>query len=1407
MENGRNNTKLVLAFVALLTFGNLNARTATNNGNNNKGGGVTPTPAAGCSPAVALASLEFNNVRARIDATGGSMWQDRANSIAAYNVPKQNSETDPLYTAIYAGALWIGGEDPTGQLKVAAVQFRQGGANDFWPGPLTSDGNAEVDAQTCEIFDQFFGISRPMVNEFVSWFQDPSSNPGYQIPAAILNYPGKGNTVKKKQQAYYVAEELAPFYDYDGDGVYDPTKGDYPKYDLIGDVDCRTTRDIRLFGDSTIWFVFNDKGNTHTESQGASIGMEIRGQAFAFATNDEINDMTFYNYELINRSSFTFTDTYFGQWVDADLGNSNDDYVGCDASRGLGFAYNGDNYDEDANGVTGYGATPPFIGVDFFEGPYMDNDSIDNPLTTNIPQALAQNGIPYSGLGIGYGDGVIDNERYGMRKFVYYNIGAVVNGNGDPRTAVDYYNYLQGIWLDGVGSMTWGGVGNPSVTGNTTQADLLFPGDSDPLYWSTQGNPVTPVPWTEVEAGNPPGDRRFIQSAGPFTLLPGAVNDITVGVVYARALSGDNTASLSALKVADDKAQSLFDNCFKILEGPNAPDIAIQELENELILFLSNNNPISNNYKEGANLKDPFISIPDTLDGVYQGTDEERDTLKYYKFQGYQVYQIKNTNVSVSQLNDASVARLIAQVDIEDGISQIVNYEYDDAIKANVPKEMVNGKNQGIRHSFRVTEDAFSTGTNKKLVNHKSYHFIAIAYAYNNWKTVDPQNFSLGGQLKPYLASRTNSTGGTIKAYTGIPHSSQPKNGGTVIHSNYGDAPEITRVEGAGNGGLILNLTSSSEAQIVSSGYMDFPVYQAGQGPIDVKVVDPLNVKAGTFYLQFMDSTTASAGVNSLDDAYWRVISGSDTTYSERNITALNEQVFANLGFSVAIKQTSSPGVEVDGNNGFVSSSIAYADATKKWLTGVFDKDDESSLNWIRSGVQDFDVSSATPPVISEYNDYTISGVHLDPEQKFESILAGTWAPYRLVNSVMGDKKNSDYPLSSNPAFYNPGNLPLTLGLAIVDRFSYPTGATTTTKVVSTQFKNINTLKNTQSVDIVFTADQSKWTRCVVFETGENMALTEGNAPIFAKRARLNVDKNGNNDNSNDGAGNPNGVGMSWFPGYAINVETGERLNMAFGENSARPDHNGMDMKWNPTSVQFDFMNFPVIDTVLGGRHYVYVFNSRYDQCKTLDSLLSLNRLSTTPSPLAPAAVRKTVDYIGTTAMWAGFPMLQTGQSLISSETRIKLRVTTPYSIFATSHSAKAEPVGNAQRPMYMFNMDQFAAETGVASAAKEMLDKIKAVPNPYYAYSEYESDKFDNRIKITNLPEECTISIYNTSGTLMRRYVKGSSITSLDWDLKNQAGIPVAGGVYLIHVEVPEVGETVIKWFGVTRPTDLNGL
>ena len=77
--------------------------------------------------------------------------------------------------------------------------------------------------------------------------------------------------------------------------------------------------------------------------------------------------------------------------------------------------------------------------------------------------------------------------------------------------------------------------------------------------------------------------------------------------------------------------------------------------------------------------------------------------------------------------------------------------------------------------------------------------------------------------------------------------------------------------------------------------------------------------------------------------------------------------------------------------------------------------------------------------------------------------------------------------------------------------------------------------------------------------------------------------------------------------------------------------------------------------------------------------------------------------------------------------------------------------------------------------------------------------------MKITNLPQTCVIKIYTVNGTLIREYKKDEARSSLNWDLKNTAGIPIASGAYLIHIDVPKVGEKVIKWFGALRPLDLD--
>jgi hypothetical protein len=125
--------------------------------------------------------------------------------------------------------------------------------------------------------------------------------------------------------------------------------------------------------------------------------------------------------------------------------------------------------------------------------------------------------------------------------------------------------------------------------------------------------------------------------------------------------------------------------------------------------------------------------------------------------------------------------------------------------------------------------------------------------------------------------------------------------------------------------------------------------------------------------------------------------------------------------------------------------------------------------------------------------------------------------------------------------------------------------------------------------------------------------------------------------------------------------------------------------------------------------------------------------------------------------------------------------------------------------PMYQFSMDGLATEYNVADKFESDLDEINVVPNPYYAYSAYEHNALDNRVKITNLPEKCTITIYNISGTKIRQFKKDTPETTLEWDLKNFAAVPISGGVYYIHIKADNGDERVLKWFSVMRVPDLN--
>jgi hypothetical protein len=1253
--------------------------------------------ASGCAPASAVASLDINNTRARI-MNGGDMWWDLVGN-AAYEIPKVTQQGEQRKTSLFAGALWIGGYDQGNNLREAAMTYRQTG-NDFFPGALDVN-TASIDASECIAWDKIYQVTREEINSFIE-------NKSSSVPDNIGNWPAHGHG----NQAHY----LAPFVDMDNNGEYNTDAGDYP--------------DVR--GDQVLWFVYNDKGNTHTETKAQAIGLEIQTQAFAFATNDEINNMTFYQQKIINRSKNKLEKVYFGQWVDADLGNAYDDYVGCDTTRSLGICYNGDDFDE---GASGYGTNPPSIGVDFFQGPLADPaDGIDNDK-----------------------DGTIDevDEEIIMSKFVYYNND--YNPNGNPTADIHYYYFLDGKFKNAQ-KMRYGGDGFNNVWDASRYVNYMFP-----------GNPKKPKPeWSEVSSGNTPGDRRFLQSAGIFTLQPGAVNYITVGVVWARATTGGNTGSYDLLLVADDKAQKLYNNKFKLIDGPNAPEVTMQELDRQIVLSFQNTSVIER-YKDSIK-------------------NESGNFIKYH-FQGYQIFQLKDATVTSAELDNPDKARLLARCDIKDGVTQLVNRQFVPGLGI-VPTEKVdiNGDN-GIKHTFSIVSDAFSSG-DARLVNFRPYYYMVLSYS----------NTDNTAEFEQYLAGRKN-----IKVYTAIPHKNDIEFDGTQLNSNYGDGPVVTRIEGTGNGGQSIELSKATIDRIMAvknpEDYKSVEIeYEPGKGPLNIYVYDPLKVPNAQFEIRLIDSSIIKKATYPGDytkltrnkDSYWLI--KKLTLPSEKDVPSDtmygvdNDQIIPQWGISVKIDKVPGPTsdtITVDG--GFIEASVTFTDPGKRWLQGIPDNDPSRDIdipwayNWIRSGRY-----NATPLDYSIHDavlENSAAKKEMDPNAVYEKILGGILAPYGLVaRSYSGTSTTAAGIMDFGPAFKN-------------------------------SFHYDNLLDNIASIDLVITPDKTKWTQCVVIEMNDDPKnlLSEGGAKKHYLRDHISWTDNTAID-ATTGAPlyNAGEKGRSWFPGYAINIETGERLNIIFSEDSYFEKSNGRDMLWNPTTEYVNpAANDREIDRYIwGGKHWIYVMNSKgqfpnFQYYSAYDGGFKYWQFFNK----APAPSALDLRQFYSSAMWVMLPgyakMLSLKDGLIPTETKIRIRVQKPYATYKTSDTPK-----NNNLPMYIFKTSELAMSNS-SELGKNAMDRINIVPNPYYAYSEYEKNQLDNRVRIINLPKKCEISIYTLSGTLVRRLKKDETDdthqTYIDWDMKNHAGIPVASGLYIIYVNGFDLGTKTIKWFGIMRPIDLD--
>lgn len=126
-------------------------------------------------------------------------------------------------------------------------------------------------------------------------------------------------------------------------------------------------------------------------------------------------------------------------------------------------------------------------------------------------------------------------------------------------------------------------------------------------------------------------------------------------------------------------------------------------------------------------------------------------------------------------------------------------------------------------------------------------------------------------------------------------------------------------------------------------------------------------------------------------------------------------------------------------------------------------------------------------------------------------------------------------------------------------------------------------------------------------------------------------------------------------------------------------------------------------------------------------------------------------------------------------------------------------------KPYERNDLFQFTVTGNAISQTRvsDELSKIYTVPDPYVAVSTLERKlvstelgRGDRRVDFVNLPPTCTITIFTSSGRIVRRLNHQATANEgrEPWDLRTEDGLEVSHGVYVYAVETPSGAKKIGK-------------
>lgn len=445
--------------------------------------------------------------------------------------------------------------------------------------------------------------------------------------------------------------EGAPFNDVNKNGTYEPGT------DIPG-----------IPGASQTLFIKYNDDLSEANYGSIPIGMEVAETYWAYAASGPLANVIYKKVDMVYKGTPTsaansrIDSMYIVQWADPDVGNSTDDFAGCDTTLNLGYAYSSGSSDATFDGL---GFAPPAAGYDFLQGV---SQFTGNPSDSAIFNLKWRKGYKYI-------------NRKPMSSYVYFAAGGNWSDPGfNYNGTLEFYNLMRGKLP--IPRYPSGDLFPEEVADVTADGTFLLAGD-----------PVNGIGKIDGSAEGP-GDRRIMVTNGPINMKLGDTAQVVVALVY--GLGRNNLSSISVMKFNDASAQFAYDQLFEVPLMPK-PEVNFSELDGEITAY----------WNQTAQ------QISNTENTVYGP----------YNFQAYALYQLpagssditKGTRITTFDLVD-NISFLSEKVlDEQTGIvytRPLVPLNNVEGIKRNFvfDKDYINNRDliRGQSYTFAITSIGYN---------------------------------------------------------------------------------------------------------------------------------------------------------------------------------------------------------------------------------------------------------------------------------------------------------------------------------------------------------------------------------------------------------------------------------------------------------------------------------------------------------------------------------------------------------------------------------------------------------------------------------------------------------------------------------------------------------------------------